>query len=149
MSFHLVAWLIVLDAEERVLLGRRAGVGYGAGMWGFPGGRVERGEELAAAAVREALEEVGIAVQPADVQSLGVCRYDLGGVMGADCFFLARHWTGEPAPLDKTSEVGWFALNSLPADVLPWLPGVLDAHLRRGVRVSEQLDGWDGVRALV
>lgn len=148
MAFFLVSWLIVQDAQGRVLLGRRAGTSYGAGLWGLPGGKVERGEALAAAAAREAQEETGLTVRPGDLTSLGVCRYDLGGVQGADYFFLVRIWQGTPAPLENTSETGWFALNNLPPDILPWLPGVLEAHLQRGVRISEQLDGWDGLREL-
>lgn len=149
MTFHLVSWLIVQDASGRVLLGRRAGTSYGEGLWGLPGGRVEAGERLADAAGREALEEVGVRVDADTLEALGLCRYDLDGTRGADCFFRARVWFGEPAPLDKTSEVGWFAPDALPPDTLPWLPGVLDAHLLGGVRLSEMLDGWAGLRALV
>ena len=149
MTFHLVSWLIVQDDSGRVLLGRRAGTSYGEGLWGLPGGRVEAGERLADAAAREALEEVGVVVDVGTLEALGLCRYDLEGTRGADCFFRARGWTGEPTPLDKTSEVGWFAPDALPPDVLPWLPGVLDAHLLGGVRLSEMLDGWAGLRALI
>lgn len=149
MTFALVSWLVVQDASGRVLLGRRAaGSAYGEGLWGLPGGRVERGETLAGAACREALEELGVQVAAGAVQSLGVCRYDLGGDTGADYFFLAREWQGEPRALDKTSEVGWFRPGDLPPDTLPWLEGVLDAHLRRGLRLTEILDSWSGVRAI-
>ncbi|PNY81980.1 NUDIX domain-containing protein [Deinococcus koreensis] len=149
MTFHLVSWLIVQDASGSVLLGRRAGTSYGEGRWGLPGGRVEAGERLADAAVREALEEVGLRVDADSLETLGLCRYDLEGTQGADCFFRARVWAGEPAPLDKTSAVGWFAPDALPPETLPWLPGVLDAHLLGGVRLSEMLDGWAGLRALL
>lgn len=141
MTFHLIAWLILRDAAGRVLLGRRAGVVYGAGLWGLPGGHVERGEGLAEAAVRETGEEVGLRVNPADLRFLGVSRYDLQGVMGADFFFLAERWEGTPHLTPEVSEIAWFLPDALPPDVLPWLPGVLAAHLLRGLRLSEQLDG--------
>lgn len=143
--FHLVAWVIFLDAEARVLLGRRSGVSYGNGLWGLPGGHVEPGEGLAEAAAREALEEVGVQVETSALRALGVSRYDLDGVQGADFFFVADAWEGIPQPLAGTSEVGWFAPALLPPDVLPWLLPVLEAHLQRGVRVSEQVDGMAGV----
>ena len=79
---------------------------------------------------------------------LGACRYDLDGTGGLDVFFLTRDWAGEPTPLEKTSEVGWFDPDELPGDALPWLPGVLDAHLRGGVRLSEMLDGWAALRGV-
>lgn len=153
MTFHLVAWAVLLDPAGRVLLGRRAGVSYGEGLWGLPGGRVEPGEGLPEAAAREAREEMGVVVRPALLRALGVSRYDLGGVAGADFLFAARAWEGRPRPLHQTSEVGWFAPEALPGDCLPWLPGVLGAHLTDGGWLSEQLDGlaglrvWPGVRA--
>lgn len=146
MTFHLVAWLVLLDREGRVLLGRRAGVSYGEGLWGLPGGHVEPGEGLAEAAAREAREEVGVRVDPATLRFLGVSRYDLAGVTGTDFFFQAQTWEGTPEPRQHTSEVAWCAPEALPPNVLPWLPGVLDAHLLRGVRLSEQLDGLEGLR---
>ncbi|SMB90051.1 NUDIX domain-containing protein [Deinococcus hopiensis] len=145
-SFHLVAWAILLDSAGRILLGRRSGVSYGNGLWGLPGGHVEPGEGLAEAAVREALEEVGVRVKPAALRALGVSRYDLGGVQGADFFFVAAQWEGAPQPLAGTSEVGWFALDALPQDVLLWLPAVLEAHLLGGARVSEQVNGLELLR---
>ncbi|MFK7603662.1 NUDIX domain-containing protein [Deinococcus sp. SM5_A1] len=146
--FYLIAWLVVQDGSGRVLLGRRDGTAYMNGLWGLPGGRVERGEALMAAAVREAQEEMGLRVETASLQALGVSRFDIGGMQGTDFLFLTQEWDGEPSPLDKTSEVGWFAPDALPDDCLPWLPGVLDAHLSRGAWLTEQLDGVDGVQIL-
>jgi 8-oxo-dGTP diphosphatase len=119
MSFHLVSWLIVQDGAGRVLLGRRAGTSYGEGEWGLP------------------------------LDPLGVCRYDHGGAQGADVFFLARSWSGEPRPLDKTSEVAWFAPDALPPDALWWVGGILRAHLLGGARLTELLDGWTDLRVLI
>ncbi|ACO46545.1 NUDIX domain-containing protein [Deinococcus deserti] len=139
MSFVLVAWLVVQDPVGRVLLGRRSGVTYAEGLWGLPGGRVERGEALAQAAVREAAEEVGLRVDPGQLEPLGAARYDLGEAHGVDFLFLTRTWEGEPAPLENTSEVGWFHPGALPPESLPWLADVLDTHLRRGVWLCEHL----------
>lgn len=140
MSLVLVAWLVLQDPAGHVLLGRRSGVTYAEGLWGLPGGRVERGEALAHAAVREAAEEVGLRVDPSLLRPLGVARYDLGEAHGVDFLFLTRDWEGEPTPLENTSEVGWFDPGTLPPDSLPWLADVLDAHLSRGAWLSEQLD---------
>jgi len=146
--FNLVVWLMVQDIQGRVLLGRREGTGYGAGLWGLPGGRVERGEALAAAAAREAWEEVGLRVDTQTLAFLGVSRYDLGGVQGTDFLFLAREWSGEALSLEQTSEVAWMNPAELPADSLPWLAGVLAAHLLGDEVLTEQLDSLDGVRSL-
>lgn len=145
----LVVWLVVQDPAGRVLLARRSGTTFADGLWNLPGGALEAGEALADAAVREAWEEVGLRVEPGALRSLGVTRYDVvglhGPVRGVDFLFLTRAWEGEPTPLDKTSKVGWFAPDALPPDCLPWLPGVLAAHLTRGACLSEQLVGLEGV----
>lgn len=135
----LIAWVILQDSAGRVLLGRRSETRYAGGLWNLPGGGVERGEALAAAAAREVWEEVGVRVDPADLRPLGVSRYDLPDAAGCDFFFLAREWRGTPQPLENTSEVGWFAPDSLPADALPWLPRVLAAYLLRGEWLSEEV----------
>ncbi|CAM3938164.1 NUDIX domain-containing protein [Deinococcus frigens] len=147
-TFYLIAWLVVQDRSGRVLLGRRDGTGYMDGLWGLPGGRVERGEALMAAAVREAREELGLQVEMASLKALGVSRFDIDGMQGTDFLFLSHTWAAQPTPLDNTSEVGWFAPSALPDDCLPWLPAVLDAHLTRGAWLTEQLDGVDGVQIL-
>lgn len=114
----------------------------------MPGGKVEDGEGLPEAAAREIWEEVGLTVPPADLSILGVRRYQVDGARGTDFLFTTRSWEGTPHPLHKTSEVGWFALDRLPVDILPWLPGVLAAHLHQGILVSEQLEDVTRVRAL-
>ena len=53
---------IITDPENRVVLVRRA-IEPGYGRWVFPGGYVDRGEEVRAAAVREAREETGLDVR--------------------------------------------------------------------------------------
>ena len=107
-TFHLVSWPILRRADGRVLLGRRAGVSYGDGLWGLPGGHAEDSETLAQAAARETLEEVGVTVNPPDLTPLGMVRYVDAGLRGADFFFLAGRWEGEPSPVSECSEVSWF-----------------------------------------
>jgi len=129
VAAHLVGWLVLQRPDGRVLLGRRSGVAYANGRWGLPGGHAVRGETWAAAAVREGREEIGVLVDEADLEPLGVSRYDDQGLQGVDVFFLARRWRGDPAPLEECSEVGWFDPSDLPADALPWLGHALRTHL--------------------
>ncbi|PNY81979.1 NUDIX domain-containing protein [Deinococcus koreensis] len=149
MGFNLLVWVVVQGASGRVLLGRRDGSAYGHGLWGLPGGQVESGEGLQDAAARELCEETGLEVSPEALGVLGVRRYAVDGVQGTDFLFLARSWAGEPQPLHKTSEVGWFAPDALPADSLLWLPALLDVHLRGGALVTEQLEDVRSARPLM
>ena len=129
---HLVAWALLRRPDGRVLLARRAGVGYGEGLWGLPGGHVEDDESLAAAAARELREEVGVRVRPDDLQPVGVTRYVDGPHRGTDFFFSATAWDGDPQAMSECSEVGWFDPAALPPDALPWLAGALAGHLLAG-----------------
>jgi len=57
---------LAFDAAGRLLLVRRANAP-GRGLWSVPGGRVEPGEDDAAALVREMAEETGLVVQPGEL----------------------------------------------------------------------------------
>jgi len=137
VATHLVGWLVLRRPDGRVLLGRRSGVAYGSGLWGLPGGHAVRGETWAAAAVREAHEEVGVVVREDDLVPLGVSRYDDRGMQGVDAFFVATTWEGVPAPLEECSEVGWFDPAALPGDALPWLGHALRTHLIDGTWLDD------------
>ena len=64
--------LIILNANNQVLMGLRTGDGYGSGLWGFVGGKMEFGESFEQTAVRECFEETGININPSDVIVKGV-----------------------------------------------------------------------------
>jgi len=53
---------VLADGERRVLLARRAPSAHLGGLWEFPGGKIEPGEEEGAALARELAEELGIEV---------------------------------------------------------------------------------------
>ena len=118
---------------------RRCQLRRGPLLWGLPGGHVEDTETLAQAAARETLEEVGLTVEARTLRPLGMARYVDGGVRGADFFFLATDWRGEPAPVSECSEVAWFSPQALPHDALPWLAATLAHQLGGGAWLSETL----------
>ena len=62
MGILLVAACALIDADGRVLLAKRPAGRPLAGLWEFPGGKVEAGETPEAALVRELDEELGITV---------------------------------------------------------------------------------------
>jgi len=117
---------VLLRRGDRVLLQLRQGTGYRDGHWAAAAaGHVEPGESVVSAAVREAREELGIDVGPADLVPVTVLhRGEPGGPaleQRADFFFLATRWTGEPAlqEPDKAADLRWFALDDLPDPVVP------------------------------
>lgn len=69
--------LIVLNDKRQVLMGLRTGGGYGSGLWGFVGGKMEFGESFEQTAARECLEETGIHIDPKSIKVLDVTNdYD-------------------------------------------------------------------------
>jgi len=111
----------VVDDRRRVLVARR-GSGPLAGLWEFPGGKVERGEDDLTALVRECREELGVVVAPqAFVGEVPLDGVVAGGVPGASTL---RVWWGRVAAGElvahEHSDLRW-----LPADALEgldWIP---------------------------
>ena len=126
------------DGVERVLLQLRAGTGFMDGHWALSAaGHVEPGEDAVAAAVREAAEELGVHLDPADLVPL--CAIHRTAVPHepvderVDFFFECRRWTGEPQRREahRAAELRWFDLAALPEPVVPHERRVLDG-LHRG-----------------
>lgn len=109
---------------------RRAGTGFFDGLYSLPGGHVEEGESVRAAAVRELREETGLSVDEAALDWLGVVhrRSDSNRI---DFFLRAAAWMGEPAirEPEKCDAIGWFAPDDLPAAMVPYVRHALgQAH---------------------
>ncbi|MCV2396369.1 NUDIX domain-containing protein [Actinotalea sp. M2MS4P-6] len=128
---------LVLRRGDEVLLQLRAGTGYRDGHWALLAGHVDPGESVVDAVVREAHEEGGVDVDPADLVPLtAMHRFEAGGPpveQRIDVFFETRRWTGEPSVREphRTAAMDWFALDALPEPVVPHELRVLEA-LRSG-----------------
>jgi 8-oxo-dGTP diphosphatase len=107
------------DADGRVLLQRRSPGRAMAGLWEFPGGKVEPDERPEAALVRELEEELGIEVDVDALSPAAFASADNAGRHMILLLYLCREWAGEPRPLDA-AELAWV----FPADMaaLPMPP---------------------------
>jgi len=93
----------LIDADGHVLLQKRAPGRAMAGLWEFPGGKVEEGETPEAALVRELQEELGLHVDAARLAPAGFASAPHGESHLVLLLYLCREWNGEPRPLDATA----------------------------------------------
>jgi 8-oxo-dGTP diphosphatase len=112
----------LVDGQGRVLLQQRPPGSAMAGLWEFPGGKVEAGEGLEAALVRELREELGIQVPPAALAPATFATADLDAHRLLLLLYLCRAWEGEPRPLHAT-HLQWLSPRDM--HVLPMPPADL------------------------
>jgi mutator protein MutT len=116
VSRPVAAVIAVVPRGDEVLLVRRAGPP-GARCWGFPGGKIEAGETLAAATLRELGEETGVAAE--FVRVFNATDVILPGAGEAPRHFVlvagfCRWRSGEPVAGDDAAEARWFRFDALP-----------------------------------
>lgn len=121
----------LVDADGRILVQQRAAGRPMAGLWEFPGGKIERGESAEMALVRELKEELGISTETACLAPAGFGTAPIeDGRQLLLLLYVCRKWSGIPKALDAAA-LRWvrpLELHDLPmppAD-LP-LIGLLDA----------------------
>lgn len=115
--------VIVLDSRGWILLEKRSD----CGIWGLPGGRIEPGESVKAAAVREVYEETGLTVEItkllgvySEPESRIVTFLDNGDVVHlVDIVVEAKIISGELSISRESEELRFFPPDSLPPDLVP------------------------------
>lgn len=108
----------LVDGERRILLQQRAPGRAMAGLWEFPGGKVEEGERPEAALVRELEEELGIVVAPGSLTPAAFASADNDGRHMLLLLYLCREWRGEPSPLDAAA-LQWARTDEMAALPMP------------------------------
>jgi ADP-ribose pyrophosphatase YjhB (NUDIX family) len=106
----------IVESKEGIVLLRRA-IEPGYGKWVFPGGYVDRGEEVTLAAVREAREEAGLDVRIDRL--IGI--YSYAGRTPIIIVYAATVTGGELAVDEEGLEARWFEPQAIPWDDLAFL----------------------------
>jgi 8-oxo-dGTP diphosphatase len=126
----LVAACALVDADGRVLIARRPADKEMAGLWEFPGGKVDPGERPEQTLIRELKEELGIQVQEACLAPLTFASHRYEAFQLLMPLWICRKWDGEPKALEG-QELAWVRPNRLrdypmpPADE-PLIPHLID-----------------------
>ncbi|MHA6723275.1 (deoxy)nucleoside triphosphate pyrophosphohydrolase [Sphingomonas sp. RS2018] len=95
---HVVAAALI-DTDGRVLVQQRPEGSSMAGLWEFPGGKIEPGETPEAALIRELREELGIAVEQACLAPAAFASEPLGDRHLLLLLYVCRKWGGVAEPL--------------------------------------------------
>src|SRR6476620_9001103 len=126
----LVVACALVDADGRVLIAQRPEGKTMAGLWEFPGGKIEDGERPEEALIRELKEELGIEVQEACLAPLTFASHAYDGFTLLMPLFVCRRWSGAPRGLEGQI-LKWVPPNRLrdypmpPADA-PLIPALID-----------------------
>ena len=117
------AAIAVVVRGDRLLLVRRSHRP-DAGRWGFPGGKIEPGETVVAAALRELGEETGVAADPVEVlTAVDVIRRDGDTLHHYVLVAVLCRWRGgEGVPASDAHEAAWFDIAAIAG--LPKSPDV-------------------------
>src|ERR1700744_5227634 len=94
----LVVAVALVDPDGRVLIAQRPEGKDMAGLWEFPGGKIESGERPEEALIRELREELGIAVKQPCLAPFTFASHTYGGVHLFIPLFIFRRWGGRTHP---------------------------------------------------
>lgn len=111
-----VVTAVIRDVAGRYLLIRRPPDGLLGGLWGFPGGTVAAGEDLAAGLIRSVREQIAIEIRPGP--ALTPIKHAYTHFRITLHPFCTEHSAGQPYPL-RCADVRWVAANDLTAYPFP------------------------------
>ena len=124
----LVAACALIDADGRVLIAERPAGKSMAGLWEFPGGKVEAGERPEECLIRELAEELGIAVKEACLAPLTFASHNYPDFHLLMPLYVCRRWEGIVTP-QEGQRLAWVKPNRLRDYPMPPADEPLVAHL--------------------
>lgn len=130
MKLLLVVAAALIDADGRVLIAQRPEGKQLAGLWEFPGGKVESGERPEETLIRELHEELGIVVKEPCLAPLSFTSYRYDDFHLLMPLYACRRWEGSPRAVEHR-DIRWVKPNRLrdfpmpPADE-PLIPALID-----------------------
>jgi 8-oxo-dGTP diphosphatase len=128
MTLVLVVACALIDADGRVLLAQRPAGRSLAGLWEFPGGKLEAGERPEQALIRELAEELGITVSEACLAPLTFASHAYADFHLLMPLYVCRRWEGIVAAREGQN-LAWVRPNKLRDYPMPPADGPLIPHL--------------------
>ncbi|MCR6658618.1 MAG: 8-oxo-dGTP diphosphatase MutT [Asticcacaulis sp.] len=129
MKTILVVAAALVDSDGRVLIAQRPEGKQLAGLWEFPGGKVEPGETPETALIRELEEELGIVVKQACLAPFVFASHTYETFHLLMPLYLIRRWEGEPEAKEHQA-IKWVRPNDMSQYPMPPADDPLVAWLR-------------------
>ena len=129
MNILLVVACALIDPDRRVLIAQRPEGKSLAGLWEFPGGKVEAGETPETALIRELEEELGISTKTACLAPLSFASHSYDDFHLLMPLYVCRKWQGIPQAREHTA-LKWVRAQSLRDYPMPPADEPLCAYLR-------------------
>ena len=112
MNTVVVVAVALIDKDGRVLIARRPSYKSMAGLWEFPGGKVEKNEVPENAIIREVKEELDIDINNKCIAPLSFSEFDYKEFQLLLLLYVCRRWEGEPRSMEQ-NEIKWVKANML------------------------------------
>jgi 8-oxo-dGTP diphosphatase len=128
VNLLLVAACALIDADGRVLIAERPAGRAMAGLWEFPGGKVENGERPEDTLIRELDEELGITVREACLAPLTFASHSYPDFHLLMPLYVCRRWEGTVTPKEG-QRLAWVKPNRLKDYPMPPADVPLVSHL--------------------
>ena len=128
MKLTLVVACALIDADNRVLIAQRPEGKTLAGLWEFPGGKLEPGERPEPALIRELHEELGIITQEACLAPLTFASHAYDDFHLLMPLYVCRRWQGDVTAREG-QKLAWIRANKLRDYPMPPADIPLIAHL--------------------
>ena len=130
IKLTLVVACALVDVDNRILIAQRPPGKALAGLWEFPGGKLEPGERPEQTLIRELQEEIGITVKEACLAPLTFASHAYEDFHLLMPLYICRRWEGQVIARESQS-LAWVRVNKLrdyempPADI-PLIPHLID-----------------------
>jgi 8-oxo-dGTP diphosphatase len=128
LKLVLVVACALIDVDARVLIAQRPVGKPMAGLWEFPGGKVEEGERLEGTLIRELQEELGIVVQEPCLAPLTFASHAYPDFHLLMPLYVCRRWEGIAQPREGQT-LAWVKPNRLKDYPMPPADEPLISHL--------------------
>ncbi|NES24795.1 MAG: 8-oxo-dGTP diphosphatase MutT [Symploca sp. SIO3E6] len=129
LPHKIIGVAVIQDGQGKILIDRRRNQGLMAGLWEFPGGKVEPGETVTACIKREIQEELGIEIEVG--RHLITIEHTYSQFQVTLVVHYCRHLGGVPQPLE-CDEIRWVSLAEIDQFSFPEANAQIIDALRQG-----------------